>query len=73
MRGQRFGRYQGALAIPHHEAWLLKRTIQTELQALKSSHHEHVVSYYSSFVEDESLWIVMDLMNQGELASDSLN
>ncbi|KAG5181394.1 kinase-like domain-containing protein, partial [Tribonema minus] len=46
-----------------------REAAEREAQLLRQMHHSNIVSYIESFVEDSSLYIVMDYADGGDLAS----
>jgi len=40
-----------------------------EVQILKKVRNSHIIQYYTSFVEDDHLYIIMELAEGGDLAA----
>eukprot|EP01087_Luapelamoeba_hula_P011052 TRINITY_DN2976_c0_g1_i3.p1 TRINITY_DN2976_c0_g1~~TRINITY_DN2976_c0_g1_i3.p1 ORF type:complete len:704 (+),score=159.52 TRINITY_DN2976_c0_g1_i3:359-2470(+) len=45
-----------------------KRAVQKELDVLNKSHHQHLVSYFGSYLKDTYLWLTMEYCDVGSVA-----
>ncbi|EGC32324.1 hypothetical protein DICPUDRAFT_57173, partial [Dictyostelium purpureum] len=71
------GCVQRAVCVPFQENVAIKiidlehcknvslEEIRKEIQAMSLCHHPNVVAYHTSFVQNESLWVIMDFLSAG--------